>query len=441
MSRSWSSEFWRLIFVVATSWLLGLIFGYPSVGIFLGFLVFIYSFARRLRKFEKWIHQGLSEPDDFGGVLDDIAFRIYRIRLRSRKRKKKLTNFLREWQNTSGVLPDAAVVLDQDGDIVWFNVTASSMLGLKQTDQGKFIGNLMRNPRFIHYLQQGEYKEHLEIASPLDVSRILNIRITPYGTTRGQRLMLVSDVTHIQRLMTMRRDFIANVSHELRTPLTVIMGYLETLKDDDRIDVDDLKAYLQRIEAPALRMKTLVEDLLLLSKLDTGTPAALDTSSVINVASMVKNMVTEATQISQGKHQIEADVDADLQLKGIEQEIYSAFVNLVSNAVRYTPEGTHIQIQWVALGDGAIFCVKDNGPGITREHLPRLTERFYRVDIGRSRSTGGTGLGLAIVKQVLRRHDAEFRVESEVGKGSEFCCIFPSARVVFHDDKTVRAIS
>ena len=378
MSRSWSSEFWRLVFNVAVFWLLGLVFGYPYLGIILGFLVFIYTFARRLRKFEKWIQQGLSEPDEFDGVLDDIAFRIYRIRLRSRKRKKKLTNFLRQWQNTSGVLPDAAVVLDQDGDIAWFNVTASSMLGLKQADQGKFIGNLIRNPRFIHYLQQGDYREHLEIASPLDLARILSIRITPYGTTKGQRLMLVSDVTHIQRLMTMRRDFIANVSHELRTPLTVIMGYLETLKDDDQCNVDDLKAYLQRIEVPALRMKTLVEDLLLLSKLDTGSPAAIDTSSVINVASMVKNIVTEVEQLSQGKHQIEFDVDADIQLKGIEQEIYSAFVNLVSNAVRYTPEGTHISVQWGALGEGAIFCVRDTGPGITPEHLPRLTERFYR---------------------------------------------------------------
>ncbi|TNF36885.1 MAG: phosphate regulon sensor histidine kinase PhoR [Gammaproteobacteria bacterium] len=433
MSRSWSSEFWRLLLYVAGFWLLGLIIGFPYQGIILGFVVFIYTFARRLYKFEKWIHQGLSEPDDFGGVIDDIAFRIYRIRLRSRKRKKKLTNFLREWQNTSGVLPDAAVVLDRDGDIAWFNVTASSMLGLKQSDQGKFIGNLMRNPRFIHYLQQGQYKEHLEIPSPLDPARILSIRITPYGTTRGQRLMLVSDVTHIQRLMTMRRDFIANVSHELRTPLTVIMGYLETLKDDQQCDVDSLKAYIQRIEAPAVRMKTLVEDLLLLSKLDTGMPAALDTSSVINVASMVKNIVTEVEQISQGKHQIEVDIDATLQLKGIEQEIYSAFVNLVSNAVRYTPEGTRIHIQWTELGDGAQFCVRDNGPGIMREHLPRLTERFYRVDVGRSRSTGGTGLGLAIVKQVLRRHDAELRVESEVGKGSEFCCIFPAARLIYQE--------
>ncbi len=433
MSESWSKEFWRLVFDLTVFWLLGLLFGYPLWGIIAGFTFHLALVVNRVRKFENWVNSRLSEPEDFGGVLEEMAYRIYRIRMRSRKRKKRMSDLLRRWQDSSGVLPDAAVVLEENDEIAWFNSTASSMLGLRPSDNGQHISNLIRSPRFISYLRMGDYTEHLEIASPIDPDKILSIRTTPYG--KGQRLLLVSDVTHIQRLMTMRRDFIANVSHELRTPLTVIMGYLETLKDDDELDLDAMKSYIERIEPPATRMKSLVEDLLLLSSLDTRAPTAPDTSSTINVGSMVKNILTEAEQLSNGKHTFVLDIDEDLRLKGAEKELYSAFVNLVTNAVRYTPEGTQVTVRWVALGDGAEFSVVDNGPGISPEHLPRLTERFYRVDVGRSRQTGGTGLGLAIVKQVLRRHDAELHVTSEVGAGSEFRCTFPPARAVFYDQE------
>lgn len=431
MSQSWSSELWRLIVNVSLGWIIGLVLGVPLWGIIVALLLSIFLLAKRLRRFEKWLNQSLHEPDEFGGIVEELAFRIYRIRLRSSKRKKRLTDFLRRWQDSAGALPDAAVVIDRDGDIVWFNQTASTMLGLKPSDQSQPIVNLLRNPRFIHFLKAGDFTDHLEIASPLDISRVLSIRISPYGG--GQLMMLVTDVTHIQRLMTMRRDFIANVSHELRTPLTVIMGYLETLKDDENCNPDMIKEYLGRIEAPAQRMKTLVEDLLLLSKLDTGAPTGLQTSSVINMSTLIKTMVTEAEQLSQGRHKIVIEVDEELQLKGVEKEIYSACVNLVTNAIRYTPDAGEIVIQWLEYGDGARFCVRDNGPGISADHLPRLTERFYRVDVGRSRSSGGTGLGLAIVKQVLRRHDAELHVDSELGKGTEFCCFFPQARVILSE--------
>lgn len=439
MMQSWTSEFWRLFANVALCWLLGLAIDQPLWGIIGGLLVYLVLVARRYRRFEKWVIRGLSEPEEFGGVFEDLAFRIYRIRLRSRKRKKRLTTLLRRWQDSSSALPDAAVVVNANGDIAWFNQTASGMLGLKKSDQGQHIGNLIRNPRFIHYLATGNFSEHLEISSPLDISKILSIRVAPYGD--GQHLMLVSDVTHIQRLMTMRRDFVANVSHELRTPLTVIMGYLETLKDADDFDLNDMKSYLERIEAPAIRMKTLVEDLLLLSKLDTGAPSAPETSSVINVVTMIKTIYTEAEQLSQGRHKINLQLDENLQLKGVEKEIYSAFVNLVSNAIRYTPAGGEIWIDWSGHGRGAGLCVRDNGPGIPAEHLSRLTERFYRIDIGRSRSSGGTGLGLAIVKQVLRRHGAELTVHSQPGDGAAFCCLFPRSRTVFLESQNRAALN
>lgn len=442
MPQFWSSEFWRIALNVASFWLLGLILGFPVWGIVAGLLSYLFFLARRFVKFAQWVNNGLSEPEEFGGVFEELSFRIYRIRTRSRKRKKKLSELLRRWQDSSGVLPDATVVIAEDDHIVWFNQTASSMLGLKQSDQGQHIGNLIRNPQFIHYISFGDHSEHLEIASPLDNTKILSIRVTPYGT--GQRLLMISDVTHIQRLMTMRRDFIANVSHELRTPLTVIMGYLETLKDDQNCDESMLREYLGKIEIPAERMKTLVEDLLLLSKLDTGIPSSPESSSVINVATMAKNIYAEAEQVSKGKHRIHLNIDENIRLKGIEKEIYSAFINLVTNAIRYTPENGEITLSWTAYSDSAQFCVKDTGTGIATEHLPRLTERFYRVDVGRSRSAGGTGLGLAIVKQVMRRHDAEIRISTQKGMGSEFCCLFPQARVVLYnnpDAQSERAIS
>ena len=417
--------------VLLLFWLLGSILGQPLWGVIAGFVVYLAQLARRVWRFQQWINHKLSEPEDFGGVFEEMAYKIFRIRSRSRKRKKRMSDLLRRWQDSSSALPDAAVVLNDDTSIAWFNSTASSMLGLRKNDTGHFIGNLIRNPRFVHYIKSGDYAEHLEIASPVDEGRVLSIRMTPYG--KSQQLMLVSDVTHIQRLMTMRRDFIANVSHELRTPLTVIMGYIEALKDEQAPAPDALKDYVQRIETPAMRMKSLVEDLLLLSSLDTGAPSALESSSQINIASLVKNIVAEAEQISDGRHQIQVDVDRDVLLKGAEKELYSAFANLVTNAVRYTPEGTHITISWQLQGDDARFCVTDDGPGISPEHLPRLTERFYRVDVGRSRQTGGTGLGLAIVKQVLRRHDAELDIYSQLGKGSEFCCRFPQARLVINE--------
>lgn len=433
MSSFWSNEFWRITGTVFLFLMLGLMLGFPLWGIIAGFVVYLIALAKRYQHFQSWMQGGLSKNDEFEGIFDDLAFSLYRIQTRSNKRKKRLSDLLRRWQNMSTALPDAAIVLDEEGHIIRFNPAASSMLSLKPSDQGQYIGNFIRNPHFIHYLLAGDYSERLEIASPIDNTCTLNIRMTPYS--KDQRLMLVSDVTHIQRLMTMRRDFIGNVSHELRTPLTVIMGYLESMKDCEHCDSTTLKDYIDRIETPAQRMKSLVEDLLLLSRLDTGPAASLNSSAVINVTSVLKSIVTEAEQLSQGRHTIKLDIDADLKLRGIEKEIYSAFNNLVTNAISYTPEGGEINIAWLQYGDSARFCVRDNGPGIASAHIPRLTERFYRVDVGRSRSSGGTGLGLAIVKQVLRRHDAELHIESEPGKGSEFCCFFPAARIVYQENE------
>jgi len=398
-----------------------------ALGLAVGFSAYIISLWHRFAKFENWVHGPVAEPTYLGGMFDDISFRIHRLRQRSRKRKKRMSELLRRWQDSSGSLPDATVVINTNGTIAWFNLTASSMLGLKPSDTGQHITNLIRNPRFVHFIREADYTEHMEIPSPLDVSKVLNVRLSAYGNK--QHLLLVSDVTHLRRLMTMRRDFIANVSHELRTPLTVILGYLESLKDEESLDQDDIKQYMDRLEPSAKRMKSLVEDLLMLSSLDTDAPASVESSEVVNVAGMVRNICAEAEQLSGGRHEFHCNIDKGLKIRGVDKEIYSAFMNLVSNAVRYTPDGTRVEILWQEDGDGAKFCINDNGPGIQPEHIPRLTERFYRVDVGRSRQTGGTGLGLAIVKQVLRRHDATLEIHSRVGQGASFCCHFPAARL------------
>ena len=432
MPQSLISEFWRVLSLSLLGGVLGLLFSHPVLGLWLGLLAYLLQLLKRYQKFNYWLHQGLSEPGDFGGVLDELAFKIYRIRIRSRKRKKKLTELLRRWQDSAAALPDAAVVLDKDNIIVWFNSTASSMLNLKPADTGQHIGNLLREPRFIEYLHHAGFDEQLEITSPHHDNKNFNIRLAPYGS--GQRLMLVTDVTHIQRLMNMRREFIANVSHELRTPLTVIMGYLESLNDGEDVDVDTLMDCLGRIEVPAKRMKSLVDDLLLLSRLDTSSVNESSVSSSINIHSLLNNLYTEAQQLSRGEHQIQLHVEPDCaRIKGVEKEIYSAFNNLVTNALRYTPKGGEINISWMSDEKGGRFVVKDSGSGISVVDIPRLTERFYRVDVGRSRSSGGTGLGLAIVKQVLRRHEAELQIKSVLGQGSEFTCVFPPSRLEYRD--------
>lgn len=430
MTYNWRREFWQLCIILAASWLGGFIVGSVSWALVLGLLIFIGIQVRCIWRFMRWMDSGRAETGvhDIPGFCGSIAYRVDRIRKRNHNRTKRLSEILRRFQESASALPDAAIVLEADCSIVYFNHAASTMLGLRQNDHGFHIGNLIRNPSFNRFLRTSNSNDHLEIPSPLDPSKTLEIRIAPYGA--NQRLMQVSDITHIQRLMTMRRDFVANVSHELRTPLTVILGYLETLQECDDHDVQSLLKQLAKLEAPAMRMKYLVEDLLLLSRLDTGEPLTPEASPLVNVSTMIKTIAVEAEHISNSRHRISMAVDESLKLRGDERELYSAFVNLVNNAIRYTPEGGRITIRWEELNGGAHYSVEDTGMGIAPEHIPRLTERFYRVDVSRSRNHGGTGLGLAIVKQVLRRHNAELDVSSALGKGSVFRCVFPSSRVV-----------
>lgn len=404
---------------------IGALFGVPMAGAFLGLLGYTLWRLRDLQRFEHWLAHSIGRPPPFGSTLEDLSYRLWRQRRAGRERTRRLARMLRQLQRATNALPDAAVLLDAQEGIVWFNAAGARLLGLRPGDIGRSLSALLRGPELHGLLASGDDDANVEMTAPTDEHRTLDVRMIPY--TDERRLLLARDVTQVAQLRTMRQDFIANVSHELRTPLTVVIGYLEAL--DDEADEVLIRRTLERLRRPAARMKTLVEDLLLLSRLDTSAPPSPDTLSEIDAAALIRRTCSEAVALTDDRHRIELVLDEGLHLRGIDLELHSAFSNMIVNAIRYSPDGGVIRVSWTAEGDGARFAVQDQGIGISEEHLPRLTERFYRVDVGRSREAGGTGLGLAIVKHVLRRHDSELEVCSVLGEGSTFSCRFGPDRI------------
>lgn len=430
-------EAWRLGATFGPGLVLGVSLDAIPLALGLAALAWLAWHGVQLRRLWRWAMGSIARPEDLTGIWGRLGERLFRSRRSSRRRAQRLLELLRLYRATTERLPDAAVLLDADGEIQWFNPVARSILGLSTGDVGQNIANLLRHPQIVSLINSRGAGDLIEIASPIDEQRTLDIRLIP--AEGAMRLLLVQDVTQIQRLLTMRQDFVANVSHELRTPLTVILGYLETLEDDD-MDAATMRELIARMESPARRMKALVDDLLLLSKLDSGQLPALDELPVVNVPSMLQSLCAEARQLSGGSHEIELQADSGLWVSGVEQELYSAFNNLIVNAVRYSPDGGSVRVRWMPVDHRARFEVEDHGIGIPQEHLSRLTERFYRVDVGRSRIKGGTGLGLAIVKHILRRHDSRLQITSEVGKGSIFACEFGADRVI-HADRRGDAVA
>lgn len=383
----------------------------------------------QMHRLERWLRNGRrAQPPQSWGVWGEIFEHYYRMQRRYAKRKKRLSRVIREFRESTSAMPDGTIVLDADRRISWFNGAAVRLLDLAgNRDIGQPVTSLVRAPAFERFIRDGDFSRPVEIDSPVNLGGGLSIRVVPYG--RGQYLMLIRDITRLQRLENMRRDFVANASHELRSPLTVLGGYLETMTEDDEIP-EIWSGPLDEMQSQCRRMTTLVNDLLELSRLETDAPADPDEQPV-DVAEVVRRVRKEAlAQAGGAARTIETDLDESLGLAGVENELYSAFSNLIFNAVRYTDNDGCIRIRWRReAGGGARFCVSDDGIGIDARHLPFITQRFYRVDPSRSRSQGGTGLGLAIVKHVLNRHDARLRVDSELGEGSEFCCVFPDSRL------------
>ncbi len=363
-------------------------------------------------------------PEDTG-PWEEIYARLHRILREQAASRTSLSHALWRFRQAGEAMPDGVIVLDEDDRIEWLNPAAEGHFGLSfKGDRGQPVTNLIRHPAFVAYLEARQYGEPLTLRGTVEGERVLSLQLVPYGS--HEKLLLTRDVTRWERLEATRRDFVANVSHELRTPLTVLMGFLETLSDAREADEKLYRRSLELMTAQAERMRRLVEDLLMLARLeDSRYPL---TEEPVDVAALLRSVVAEAEGLSRGQHRITADIEP-ARILASREEIASAFANLVNNAVRYTPAGGDIRVTWAVEGGEPTLRVRDNGEGIAPEHIPRLTERFYRVDRGRSRSTGGTGLGLAIVKHVLQRHQARLAIESTPGKGSTFSCVFPASRL------------
>jgi two-component system phosphate regulon sensor histidine kinase PhoR len=361
------------------------------------------------------------------GVWEDIFASLYKEHRRHSRNQTQLSTALGRFRHAASALPDGVVVLNTENEIEWCNIPAETKLGLNlEQDQNQPITYLLRHGNFISYLQEQDYSEPIKLKSWRNAEITLEILLIPFGTK--QKLLICRDVTQLEKIDAMRRDFIANVSHELRTPLTVVGGFVETLLDMDGAIPENTRTYFNMMQDQTNRMRRLIEDLLTLSHIESNVQPPEDTE--IEMSALLNMLLNDANALSHGKHQITVDAEANLDLSGALEELQSALGNLVSNAIRYTPNGGNILISWKIRQDHAIFSVSDDGIGIEQQHIDRLTERFYRVDRSRSRETGGTGLGLSIVKHILTRHQARLEITSELGKGSTFSVVFPKARII-----------
>jgi two-component system phosphate regulon sensor histidine kinase PhoR len=356
------------------------------------------------------------------GFWAELLARADKIRAKARSRKKKYHRLLREVRESTGALSDGGIVLNEDREILWFNPAAARLLGLKaSTDIGNRLDNLLRHPDFAAYLAAPK-PEGVTLPSPVDESGWLTVQIIPYG--KDHSLAIVHDITHEMKLERTRRDFVANASHELRSPLTVIGGYIDALAEDPDMP-DAWRKPVTEMHRQAERMTGILRDLIELTRLEaTDSSAGRD---FVDVVGMLKQLATEFQ--GRGGPTVRLDIESDAALLGRESDLHSIFYNLVNNAVRFTPANGSVRMVWRAEDTGAAFDVVDTGIGIPEEQIPRVTERFYRVDPGRSRASGGTGLGLSIVKHALQRHDAKLTIRSREGQGSTFTCHFPKERV------------
>ena len=407
--------------------LAGVLVGRPWMGVALALALQLGWQLVRLVRVVRWLRADLPETaPEYGGLWGDLIALAARMERRKRYHKSRLLRLLRELRYSTGAMPDGVVVLNPHAEILWHNRMAAQLLGLRgKSDIGQRVENLVRHPDFIRYLRGGQYAAPVVIRPAATVEQYLALQLVPYGN--GQLLLLVRDVTRQALLEAMRKDFVANASHELRSPLTVISGYLETLTQDPDLDAG-LAHPLQEMRRQAQRMTLIVQDLLELSRLEANERAAH--GAPIDVAALIAQLRQEIAARSGPKPALATQVDTAAGLMGDELQIHSAFRNLVDNAIQYTPPEGRVTLRWWQDAAGGHFTVTDTGVGIAPEHIPRLTERFYRADPARARETGGSGLGLAIVKHVLQRHGATLSIASVEGQGSSFSCHFPPGRLV-----------
>lgn len=423
MRWGWRIELARALVLPAVGVGAGLAVGSPAWGLAAGLaaalLWQLVGLARLVRRLA-----GASGGAELSGLAGDIEAAFRRQRRRERARRNELAGLRRELEDSTRAMPDAAIALDTDGGILWANAAACRWFGLKlPADAGRPLVQLVRDPALVEQLAGPVRSAEVEIASPAAPETDLLVQVVPYG--EGRILVLGRDITRLKRLERMRRDFVANVSHELRSPLTVVSGYLEMLVDDPQAPAA-WRTPLAEARRQVVRMVAIVRDLLELARLESDASAPPRTP--VDMRALLERVRSTALAGAVGERDIRVDVHSDARVLGADTEIESAVGNLVSNAVKYTGEGGRIEVSWRLVGRQGRLAVTDNGIGIPERDVPRLTERFYRVDKGRSARSGGTGLGLAIVKHVAERHGARLFIESRPGHGSTFTLSFPAGR-------------
>ena len=425
-TQAWWFAAVRLLGTVVVGCGVGWLFGNLWGGLAAALALHLAWVLANLFRLEWWLrHRSYADPPDVGGVWGEIIAQIVRLHRRKRFHKQRFVQLMRQLQRSTAALPNGVVILNAQREIVWFNRMAARLLSLRRTaDLGMRIEHLLREPEFVRYLATQDYSNPVVIRPTTGEDSYLSMQVAPYGD--GQLLLLVSDVSRQMRLEAVRRDFVANASHELRSPLTVISGYLETLGQDTALEAD-LQGPITEMRRQAERMTAIIRDLLALSRLEESDQA--DSGEPIDIAALLGLLRKDVLARPVHPREVRVRIDSEAQLIGDEPEIHSAFSNIVDNAAKYTSSEGSIEMRWWQDEEGGHFAVSDTGMGIPPEHIPRLTERFYRVDPGRSRSTGGSGLGLAIVKHVLQRHGGTLEVQSTLGVGSTFTCNFPAERV------------
>ena len=387
------------------------------------FLLLVAIIARQIvqiSRFEAWVGRGANKqfPSSVG-IWEDLYYHVYRIKKNEKRRKKKLSQMIDQFRQSTEALPDAAIVLGINNEIDWSNKAARKVFGLQASDKGQRIPNLIRYPEFIRYLKANNYQTSVIMPSPVDHNITLEVRIVPYGA--GLRLLLAQDITQLKKMERTRKDFVANVSHELRTPLTVLKGYLETLQDLDDGQSPLLTNSFLQMQGQTERMQHLVDDLLLLTRLETQKKK----SHCVDIPALLSQICKEGDDLESATRRIELTLESSAHIMGEEQELRSAFTNLLGNALKYSPEDSVVKLHWYQDANSVVLAITDKGEGIAKTDISRVTERFYRSEVKRAKKVNGTGLGLAIVKHVLMRHDAQLTIKSELGKGSCFSCHFP----------------
>jgi two-component system phosphate regulon sensor histidine kinase PhoR len=419
----------RFSLVLAAAMLIGWWQGNVVLYLVLALLAYSSWHLWHLARFEQWIKAGAREDaPELGGIWGELVSIIIQIKRKSRDRKQRYKALLREFRKSTGVLPDGTVLLNPHNEILWFNRAAANMLALRKgTDRMQSIENFIRAPEFVDYLRAGDRGAPIVMAAPHDAGHYYSMKLVSYG--QDQRLLLIRDVTSEVNSERLRRDFVANASHELRSPLTVLTGYLDAMDGDPQLN-DMWREPVRQMQTQTARMTAIVTDLLHLSRLESAEAQSQLEETEVDVAALLARVRSEAMAHPSCPGHVSLHLDSSARLMGSEADLYSAFSNLVDNAVKYTPGGGRIDIRWQVDEAGGSVSVSDSGAGIDAAEIPRITERFYRVDRGRSRDEGGTGLGLSIVKHVMQCHGGHLEIQSRPGHGSTFTCRFPPARIV-----------